>query len=167
MSVLGGTRTTRRHVIVTVGKNKKKRKKIKSDRSQNKCAYLPASSLCHRAAAMPPKPSPSGSGKRRASDAAGGPQQTDLIDAFGVSPKLKRKGSLAAEAPLEVQVTPRQYDAFTVKFLETEGTARGFSAADKEEDARRSGTERKWVWGGGTHLDRGANRHSHPPHALF
>jgi hypothetical protein len=97
---------------------------------------------------MPPKPSPSGSGKRRASDAAGGPQQTDLRDAFGVSPKLKRKGLLAAEAPLEVQVTPRQYDAFTVKFLETEGTARGFSAADKEEDARRSGTERKRVWGG-------------------
>ena len=42
-----------------------------------------------------------------------------------------------------MQVTPRQYDAFTVKFLETEGTARGFSAADREEDSRRSGEARE------------------------
>ena len=92
---------------------------------------------------MSPKPSPPSAGKpskRRSSDASG-LQQSDLRDAFGASPKLRR-GSLASEDPLEVQVTPRQYDAFTVKFLETEGTARGFSAADREEDSRRSGEAR-------------------------
>ena len=93
---------------------------------------------------MSPKPSPPSAGKpskRRASDASG-LQQSDLRDAFGASPKHLRRGSLASEDPLEVQVTPRQYDAFTVKFLETEGTARGFSAADREEDSRRSGEAR-------------------------
>jgi hypothetical protein len=80
--------------------------------------------------------------KRRASDASG-LQQSDLRDAFGASPKHARRGSLSSEDPLEVQVTPRQYDAFTVKFLETEGTARGFSAADREEDSRRSGEARE------------------------
>lgn len=93
---------------------------------------------------MSPKPSPPSAGKpskRRASDASG-LQQSDLRDAFGASPKHARRGSLASEDPLEVQVTPRQYDAFTVKFLETEGTARGFSAADREEDSRRSGEAR-------------------------
>lgn len=94
---------------------------------------------------MPPKPSPPSAGKpskRRASDASG-LQQGDLRDAFGASPKHARRGSLSSEDPLEVQVTPRQYDAFTVKFLETEGTARGFSAADREEDSRRSGEARE------------------------
>ena len=94
---------------------------------------------------MPPKPSPPSAGKpskRRASDASG-LQQSDLRDAFGASPKHARRGSLSSEDPLEVQVTPRQYDAFTVKFLETEGTARGFSAADREEDSRRSGEARE------------------------
>ena len=94
---------------------------------------------------MSPKPSPASAGKpskRRASDASG-LQQSDLRDAFGASPKHARRGSLASEDPLEVQVTPRQYDAFTVKFLETEGTARGFSAADREEDSRRSGEARE------------------------
>ena len=94
---------------------------------------------------MSPKPSPPSAGKpskRRASDASG-LQQSDLRDAFGASPKHARRGSLASEDPLEVQVTPRQYDAFTVKFLETEGTARGFSAADREEDSRRSGEARE------------------------
>lgn len=93
---------------------------------------------------MSPKPSPPSAGKpskRRASDASG-LQQSDLRDAFGASPKHARRGSLASEDPLEVHVTPRQYDAFTVKFLETEGTARGFSAADREEDSRRSGEAR-------------------------
>ena len=98
-----------------------------------------------RHTAMPPKPSPPSAGKpskRRASDASG-LQQSDLRDAFGASPKHARRGSLSSEDPLEVQVTPRQYDAFTVKFLETEGTARGFSAADREEDSRRSGEARE------------------------
>ena len=99
-------------------------------------------SQCHTHSAMPPKPSPTwpASSKRRASDVSGTHTQTDLREAFGASPKQRRRGLLGAELPLEVQVTPRQYDAFTVKFLETEGTARGFSAADREEDARRSGT---------------------------
>lgn len=104
---------------------------------------LPDSAPRHTA--MPPKPSPPSAGKpskRRASDASG-LQQGDLRDAFGASPKHARRGSLSSEDPLEVQVTPRQYDAFTVKFLETEGTARGFSAADREEDSRRSGEARE------------------------
>ena len=104
---------------------------------------LPDSAPRHTA--MPPKPSPHSAGKpskRRASDASG-LQQSDLRDAFGASPKHARRGSLSSEDPLEVQVTPRQYDAFTVKFLETEGTARGFSAADREEDSRRSGEARE------------------------
>ena len=53
------------------------------------------------------------------------------------SPTDRRRGSTLDEPPLEVTVTAPVYDAFTVKYLETEGCGRVFT--DKEEDTRRSG----------------------------
>ena len=53
------------------------------------------------------------------------------------SPEHRRPGSTLDEPPLEVTVTAPVYDAFTVKYLETEGCFRVFT--DREEDTRRSG----------------------------
>ena len=58
--------------------------------------------------------------------------------------------------PYGKDVVPHVYDAFTVKYLETEGTQRGFkSSTDEEEDVRRSGASRASL----TELGGGALMH--------
>lgn len=70
----------------------------------------------------------------------GAGRQSGLFEAFhrGASANARRR-SLAEDAPLEVVAYPPVYDAFTVQFLETEGTERGFRASERERDLRRSG----------------------------
>jgi hypothetical protein len=70
----------------------------------------------------------------------GAGRQSGLFEAFhrGASANARRR-SLAEDAPLEVAAYPPVYDAFTVQFLETEGTERGFRASERERDLRRSG----------------------------
>lgn len=91
---------------------------------------------------MPPKTTPSkgsaSASARRASTASAG-RQMGLAESFlaARSPADRRRGSTLDEPPLEVTVTAPVYDAFTVKYLETEGCGRVFT--DKEEDTRRSG----------------------------
>ena len=91
---------------------------------------------------MPPKTTPSkgsaSASARRASTASAG-RQMGLAESFlaALSPADRRRGSTLDEPPLEVTVTAPVYDAFTVKYLETEGCGRVFT--DKEEDTRRSG----------------------------
>ena len=92
--------------------------------------------------AMPPRTTPSkrptSTSARRASTASAG-HQMGLAESFlaARSPEHRRPGSTLDEPPLEVTVTAPVYDAFTVKYLETEGCVRVFT--DREEDTRRSG----------------------------
>lgn len=92
---------------------------------------------------MPPAKSPSKPAKRAASANLDKGRQMGLFESFARSPKNKRRKLDANDTPLEMEVTPHVYDAFTVKYLETEGTQRGFKThADEEEDVRRSGASR-------------------------
>ena len=68
-------------------------------------------------------------------------RQLGLFESFERSPKKRRRPD-SDDLPLEVEVTPHVYDAFTVKYLETEGTQRGFKSRDEEEDIRRSGASK-------------------------
>ena len=89
-----------------------------------------------------------GAAKKKKANGASSPRdrgrQLGLFESFARSPKkLKtRAGGADADAPLTVRVVPHVYDAFTVKFLETEGAERGFKSRnlsdEGEDDARRS-----------------------------
>jgi hypothetical protein len=89
-----------------------------------------------------------GAAKKKKANGASSPRdrgrQLGLFESFARPPKkLKtRAGGADADAPLTVRVVPHVYDAFTVKFLETEGAERGFKSRnlsdEGEDDARRS-----------------------------
>ena len=88
---------------------------------------------------MPPK-SPARAKKGAAYANMDKGRQMGLLESFGRSPKKRRKVTVD-ETPLEMETVPHVYDAFTVKYLETEGTQRGFKSHvdGEEEDIRRSG----------------------------
>ena len=90
---------------------------------------------------MPPK-SPAKSKRGAAFANLDKGRQLGLMESFGRPPNKKsRRSAPVDETPLEAEVTTHVYDNFTVKFLETEGTPRGFkSNVDaEEEDIRSSG----------------------------
>ena len=92
---------------------------------------------------MPPK-SPAKSKRGAAYANLDKGRQLGLMESFGRSPKRSRRSAHVDDTPLEEEVTPHVYDNFMVKYLETEGTARGFkSNVDaEEEDIRLSGAFR-------------------------